>query len=609
MKTIQDIFDTPFRGSSTQAYESMRFMAQEQFGIHLIPTIDPNVRLCHHKLMPIEPQPILGINFPDEFQILQKLTKEKARTVENQLIRLVGRSTEDESLADFLMLVAPLFTTMDSVRKYPIELHVERMAADTTDFVNDKDNSTEIYPNPEDKNYCKKFLPRDEWFDSSLNDLTIEDVMHIWPKAEQKALALCIGRALVGPDGSKLKQTGIEIKHAFRQMAIIYGANAGTGKSTFFNELLNAVTKVGYDYTAFNDLGQQFGIGEIVDKSFAYCDDLNEAALKSLLNAPLTKQIVTGNEMRAHVKFANDIIVKPRCVIFANVNNFQASSIVYGLDNGIISRLLLLTTRSDEELDNLPGSPNLPKLSKDSPELRTRQHLEWLSKKLGVSKEAIMLKFARLCAEYFLEVIQRDELEETMNNLRAKFVTQLPDSYDLCILNFLLFCFKLREHKVPGSIGGISLVKMFQHANFVINDIRANSVRNILKEDYIKKGRPANHAFSAIKLLDVQTVDLCAKLGEQIPESTLRSSTRTIKAIFEDLRLDTGFSFPANVNFIKSHLSKYKNNKSSDDFIKYIRKHKDTHPDLLNSETTAVTSHIYKIDFNRKELAEKLNSK
>lgn len=519
-----------------------------EFALHEVKKISP-------------PQEILGINY-GKFRCLRKINSEEFGEAQNTLLKLAHAEDSDEN-HDIINFFAPAFfqqrgaSTLSQTAQQLLKLDdnrslslIEPMVESTTN-VNLKPPAT--------------FLPKDSMFDKSLNDLQISDILTIFPPSEAKLLALCIGRGLCGPDGTVTCINNTKINHAFRTFPLIFGA-PGLGKSSLFTFLFEAIEKTGYKVSHFNSIDEKFGLGEIFDSNFAYSDDLLTSSLQKLLQAPLFKQAITGSKIRAHIKYAEDIEVKAKSVFIANINNFD-SSVLYQLDGGTLDRLAIISTYSEKEIRN---HPDVSGLSLDSPNLKVREHITWLANKLQVSTDALMLKFAKLCADLFYQECKNNTLEATIKELKRHLRIQLHLSINESIAQLLQLSYLLNHDKVP-QLSGEALASTFHNLNYLVNANEMNWARNLLKEDYVKRGRPSAHIFTAIKMLDNLSVNASAKKDRpQMP--MIRDTNKVIKHYWEDLRLNSGFNVPAYIAGIKHDWNTSKLNQQ--DLIDYINEFK-----------------------------------
>ena len=394
------------------------------------------------------PKPVNGVDY-DNLQYLRKINTQEFADAQNEIIKLFGDGPDDEVLdvngipsvevEAFINLMTPALLPQQGES----DLHkTTKQLLAIDDNFNDNIRIEPMVEVDEHDLYSSDiapsaFLPHDSMIDSSLDDLQISDVLTIFPEAEAELLAICIGRGLVGPNGTTTTLGKHKIAHSYRTFPLVFGG-PGLGKSTLFEFLFNAIEKNGYKVSNFAEMDSHFGLGEIVNSNFSYCDDLVNNSLRSLLSAPLFKQAITGSKIRAHIKFADDVEVRATTTFIANINNFDAS-ILNSVDAGTLNRLAIISTLSSREI-NLKKSKGL---TTNSPNLRTRENIEWLAEQLGVSIEAIMLKFARLCADKFYQLTKVNKLESTVNALKRKLRVQLHEQINASFVSLLQFAYLL----------------------------------------------------------------------------------------------------------------------------------------------------------------------
>ena len=596
--TIKQEYFLGYGNSPVKQYLESASKAEELLGISLRPSIAAGPEFCFHDIYKkAEPESIKGVIFPKGFKSLQPLTAYEFGEVQERLFQLAfdpsQASTDD--LPDFINLFTPAIVPQKGITD--LQLTTAQICKLNNGSVDDKFIEPFIVEGHPDTPIA--YLPSQ--FESQLDDLTIDDVLTIFPEAERNLLALCIGRALVGSNGMRhVHHPDYEVSHSFRTFCLIYGFSAGTGKSTFFEFLWDAIETTGYKVAHFNSLDDYFGLGEICTQPVAYADDLLTSTLTKLLKAPLFKQMITGAKIRAKIKFMPDTEVRSQAAFFACVNDFSPNAL-YGLDNGTLNRLAILSTYTDFEISQLVPTG----ISKGSPNLRTREHITWLMNKLNVDRKAVMLKFASLCAQKFKDAIDSNTLEQLINDYKRKLRTQIHEALEYSTIQLMQFCYSLREQKSPPSLSkGLVLQTTFKHLNFIINDDRANSVRNTIKKSWVEAGKPAQHIWTAIKLLDNVSVSNCQQL--ELGASITNDSVKSIKAYWQDLRLASGFNLAGNIAAIKQDWSVSRN--SLHQLQGLLEQCKSiAHPDVLDTTKKVDISHLNSANYDRETYINSLN--
>lgn len=275
----------------------------------------------------------------------------------------------------------------------------------------------------------RAFLPPREWFAPSLHQVTLDDILTIFPPAERRLFALILGRALVGRNNS-ITPSGKLIKHTSRMAAILCGP-AGLGKSTLFESLWAAASWAGYYKKTVKDIGARFNIGAVATADIIYKDDTSQKELRKVFESSTAKTIITSNDVLSVEDKGQDAYeILPVGTLFMNANTFNPRD-TFSMDPGMADRIKLLATINGGEFQKL-ATPNKPEylelgpLALESPNANAEHHLDWLCEKLNVSKIALMLWCLRLCADNFLEVIEiREDEEGNPINMLAKVVKEL----------------------------------------------------------------------------------------------------------------------------------------------------------------------------------------
>jgi hypothetical protein len=384
------------------------------------------------------------------------------------------------------------------------------------------------------------YIPNTNHINPKLKDLEITDILTIFPSAEQKALALSIGRGLTGIEGDIHCHTGLKVGNQWRYMVAINGDPA-VGKSYLMSELLRAACNLGYNKSEFTNMGKQFGQAQIVSKDFAYSDDLTTKTLSNLLSSNIFKSVVSSSLIRTEEKNKSESEVRARSLIIANVNKFD-SSILHSLDEGSLDRLLVLKTYSTFEVSQKENLEKLTGLSAGSPHLGTYQHLNWLAKTYKVSLQDLFNAFFRKCVDYYLSEVNHGILRTTMVSLKSYFRFQLPANVHSNFVKVLqLSQLVTTEFVHPPALSGITFSEALQSLNFFLNSAECFELRNQLKYDWLTKGRSSDHPWQIAKNLNVATIYEAAKLATFSEKKDLLNANLVIKNLLENVRLGDGF--------------------------------------------------------------------
>lgn len=249
---------------------------------------------CLHRLMFIaEPNEVKGINFPADFYYMRYATTAEFDSVVrtwNELIAKADRLAEvpisensnGTTYGDIIEFWEPLFVPKAMSASSPLELYTLQVAQLEADYYKQFGGATHrlgisIQPSNCGTDLPYAYLPERDWFDDVLHEVQIEDILTLFPKPERELLAICFGRAVVGRSDNILiggyKYNGVQydepIKHTFRTMPVIFGAEPGQGKSVLANMLINALKSVGYKVANFNTMASRFNLGDVVTAHIA----------------------------------------------------------------------------------------------------------------------------------------------------------------------------------------------------------------------------------------------------------------------------------------------------------------------------------------------------
>jgi len=347
----------------------------------------------HDIFMVRNPYACAGINYPNKFKVTLPVHNfDEVATLENAIMSL-----EDEELRKFwLPIVYP-----DATQKKPLYTHTAKLIGMDTNYMSiNSDIAFDLGVNAYADGTPRAWIPKKEWFSTSVQQLELKDIFTIFPEVERELLALVIGRALVGRNNHLPTGWDEPIRHTSRMAAIILGEDAGLGKSTIFNYLNQAIQKCGYGISTFGKMSSRFNMGDIAASDICYKDDIVKASLKSFFESENTKIMITNGVIRVEEKGINAVDVSSHTTFIVNTNEFDPRC-VYSMDPGSADRFKLLSTLREYELNNLKPSG----VSTGSPNLRPYHHIDWLADKLEVERNTIMLWAARLCADRFYECI------------------------------------------------------------------------------------------------------------------------------------------------------------------------------------------------------------
>ncbi|CBA17829.1 putative DNA primase [Acaryochloris phage A-HIS2] len=539
-QTTQAIYDRGIEAFRTSGY----YFERDLFGPYM-----------HHNVYVIErPQAIEGITYPNTFRVKRPIYSTQHFEEIQAIIHDIG-----ESNAEFGKFWVFFGQPDVSQRKPPYGFVKQLIQADQAGRKNDPSLPFDFeisFDCAEGSGLAKSWLPPREWFNESLYDVELKDVLTIFPEAERELLGLLIGRTVVGRSNHLPVNHEEAIKHTARMCACIIGLDPGTGKSTFFGYMNDALGKVGYTQSTFRNLGDRFNLGSVVSAHWAYKDDVTSKTFKQFLGSEYAKIIVTGGILRVEEKGVNAIDVYPNCTLFLNSNSFDPR-LVYDIDPGTADRVKFLRTLSNVQIASIMPTG----VSEGSPNLKPFVHLPWLAENLGVSLDALILWVIRLCADEFLRLITDDSdpsvnaLEERVRMLTSHCQITISKDTNRQILLWFMFCSMLsssvtrkpRSNRFTGfPVRQTSSNPWDTIIDHTINVAKHKPLRDrlyvFLKEDWENKGFPASHPFMGMDLLDHNSLPMAAKVfGLESGPGVTKSIAEVLKVTLGKILLKSGF--------------------------------------------------------------------
>ena len=593
---------------------------KEFMGLNL--EIDPfaGPEFAFHKIFLSKPPTrTKGIDYPKNFRYWREISREQLPEVEGKIEEHLQSGDMEPDFDILIDCLTPIFDIdlppKQVNRLLTIVKRLLKLQPDREDS-----RGICIIPEETDPEYdayatCpslpKAFLPPVSWFNEKLQGLTVEDILTILPAHEQNIYVLTIGRALVGPSGTVHEMTEYQVDHTWRTAPILTGM-PGIGKSTITLTLADAIRTTGYKVSVFNNLSKQFGVADIITADLAYADDLVDETFKNYIKSPIVKQCITGGSIRTEKKFLDEVETKPRAAFLSNINDFNIG-VTYGTDDGVLDRLKVLDCQMPTQFDEI--KQNLTTISKDSPDLHPVPHLKWLCKQFDCSMDALMLRFARICADRFMEEVKNDTLNQTINASTTKLKIQLHKHYEKVIaMVFQLSYILRRDEKYNAGLPDLKpslLGRCIKCVNYVVNDDRAHNVREAIKRDWKAKDKPSYHPWTGIKLFDQISVANAEKAYTSTSASFAdQELDKSVKTIFGCIRLNQGYNVPANTaQVIRAWDGSKKQFNSLLTLAEYVRKEISS-DELANltSGDIAKTQHIRGENYDRQAWADERNN-
>lgn len=379
------------------------------------------------------------------------------------------------------------------------------------------------------------YTPEKDWFTDPLQKLGFEDIIKIFPHHEAQMMKLIIGRACVGRSGSVHPGTNKILEHGFRKAGVVIG-EPGVGKTITLNGVLNAMKYVGYDVAAMGDFGARFNQGNVITSHLAYNDDLTLDSLERMLKAHSFKSVVTGGTEKVENKGTDAVEVVANTVILANCNEWRPE-ISYSLDSGAISRLAPIATYRLFELEEMS--------EKEGHDIHPGSHIKWLCEKYDTDPMSLYLRVLRDCTDFFISKCSGSEDVHFYSESLIPFMRiQIHKNSLECFIRFCFLAYAIRRAKGKGNwlpeltLG--SLAEILEATRFLMIDKRADSFRNILKQDWNNKNRNQWHPYWAQRKLLITSVDKAYETFNNYRND--KDVALTTENVFDALRLRDGFS-------------------------------------------------------------------
>ena len=530
--------------------------------------IDVDGQFCHHRVyVEKQPVPVKGINYPKSFRVKLPLSE----PADIDLLQSLVMDEGDEETRKFWM---PLVEA-DVTRRKPIFGHVVRlhqMAIESRKVNAGIPFDLGISYDCEVGNKTPiAWVPKAEWFDPQIREVEIKDVFTIFPQIELEMLKLIIGRLVVGRTNNLPVGHDRPLLHTARMAACIIGLDPGTGKSTLFNYLANAISRCGYRHSTFRNLGDRFNLGSVIKSALAYKDDLTSDSFRQFLRSEASKIIITNGEMRVEAKGIDAVDEFAHCVVILNSNSYDPRS-VFDVDPGTADRVKLISTYSEAEIRALEPYG----ASEGSPNIKPFSHLPWLAEKLDCDVDALLLWICRQGADEFLRVIA-DTSDPTVNPLeaRVRFLTNqlrysMAKETTKQVFSLMVFAHTMRGGNCfSGELPQFRHVKWYEVMTDTMDFCHAvdfGEPRDVIMQLWLDRGLPTVHWGPGLKILDYESLS-AAKIKwaeSSIPE--LGNSISTLcRNVFEAVHLKNGFRLPGDLPWL---IQEWEGLRSSLDMIK-----------------------------------------
>jgi hypothetical protein len=501
-----------------------------------------------HEIYVIEkPQPVRGVKYPDAFSVKVPLNCPE-QIDKLQRLTIQKREEDEDFWAFWKYLVQPDPTR----RRFPYGHVINLIQADIEARKVNSGTPFElgISTSPKLGTYPSRWVPNRDWFCSRLKDVKPSDVFTIFPEKELDMLMLVLGRLVVGRSNNLHVGAEEPVKHTARMAAVVVGFDPGTGKSTLFNFLNDAIGKCGYRQSTFRNLGDRFNLSEVVTSDWAYKDDVSVESFRKFLKSETTKIIITNGKVKCEQKGVDATVEDAHCTVVMNTNSFDPRSI-YEVDPGTADRIKLLQTLSGREI----ATKEMSGVSEGSPNGKPFNHLPWLAAKLDVDIDALMLWVCRLAADEFLALVKpglENHLEKRVRQLDVELKLGLGNDTMKQVLLFMHFCgHALGARALPKEISKCNWPQIFGHCRTIVASPEMGFVLEALEKDWLEKGKPSVHPWLGYSRMTAFTfVDAAHKAAEVDVKALRIPLGLKVREIFSCLFLSNGFRLSGDLVWI-----------------------------------------------------------
>ncbi len=375
-----------------------------------------------------------------------------------------------------------------------------------------------------------KYVPNKASLKSSLKDFKNEELLTIFDKAEQALFSLAIGRGLYGINGDTFAD-GMNAMSSPWRYALFVTGDPGIGKSVLMSNIQEASEKLGYTSSEFNNLGKQFGLGDIISTDFAMSDDLKAETLYNVLSSPSFKSIVSGAKVRTEQKFKNESEVQARAVIIANINRFPAG-LLYKLDEGVLNRIKVLKCK--------PAS-SLPE------EDKTYFVIQRLIKKYKCTKQELFNAFFRNCVDEYVKHLTAGDLKQAIDTISIDLNYKLPVQIQQGFAELLQLASITANPNavIIPELNGASFREAIKSLHWFVTSDSCHEARNLLKQNWLDNNKSPEHSYLLFKSIDVSGLTEAYMSAEALQDSSTGNLNKVLKDLLTTLRLKDGFKIAA----------------------------------------------------------------
>lgn len=424
----------------------------------------------------------------------------------------------------------------------------------------------------------RAYVPNKCWFHPIFDILEEQynfspaDVITIFPPAEREMFEYHIGRTVTGrPDNIQYTNVNPDVTKTYnfkyRTIVIVYG-EPGLGKSTQMDYINRTLRILGYDVQATSEFGKQFGVSRYAKANLAYIDDvtLQELEYTFKQGGGTFKSLGSSGVIATEEKYQRETTILSDCAIILNTNNWS-SNLAYGVDDGLVSRIRVLTTYTAAEIFELSTSQQLKleagmsPIGSESPDLRTEEHITWLCKRLNelvvklelppvtITPNLVMAWYFRKCADKFINLTNpQDTFKIISRKLRNQMDLEITSTF-IKLMQVAYFLFEPEAKMLP-ALTRSSLALLLQYTTRLCCDKRLNDVRQHFKQLWLLDGSSQTHPYYALRQLDMPILDIVNKEWQASYTQKASSGQDYIKDVFGNLATRFGFKLARSVESI-----------------------------------------------------------
>jgi Family of unknown function (DUF5906) len=352
------------------------------------------------------------------------------------------------------------------------------------------------------RNKAWKRLPPLNWFTKKLQKLDARQILAPWNDPEADTLMLHLGKIATGGNAlSSTKESWVRtteyildeegfatvLDYKYRVIAVLTGTH-GAGKSTFLNNVNNALEWAGYSTAAMSFSNNQFGWGVAGKNDLIFSDDSGKNAFQSFYKSSQLKTIAAGGITSDEPKGKDhrDVKANAGVIICANDIAFDAKD----YDKGTEDRFHYLKTKEPSHIMKQLGCDY------DS-------YLKRLCNKYECDRTTLFLYLLRHCLDNFMKTIGyewretdpkreigcyaralENTLHQRLEDNRKKYITQpridLPEALTKAQRKVYLFNEWLQSEV---NLAGIEL-NCSDHNDFSFNGFSALQVLSFITPIY-----------------------------------------------------------------------------------------------------------------------------